>query len=93
MRGAFGLSAGNLIGSCIFNTFGVVGLAGLILQPPVAPVVVLSPAVIPGLLGLCLVIVVTIGLMRTGWRLTRLEGLLLVALGMLRFIADITYQG
>ena len=87
-RGNFGMSAGNLLGSDIFNMFGVVGLAGLVLQPPLAPPVSVSVAVVPSLLALSAVILLTIFFMWTGRRISRFEGAILVLIGVGRWVMD-----
>ncbi len=92
-RGAYGISAGNLLGSDIFNMFGVVGLAGLILQPPLALPVTVSAAVVPSLLALSGVIVVTIFFMWTGRRVARSEGLILIFIGVGRWVLDFMSRG
>lgn len=88
MRGAFGLSAGNLIGSDIFNFYGVIGLSGVLLQEPAAPPVVLSPALVTGVIAPIVIVFVTIIVMRTGLRITRREGALLIVLGLARWATD-----
>ena len=93
LRGAFGLSAGNLIGSDIFNMLGVVGVAGLILQPPLADRVMLSESAVWSLLAPSAVVFITIIFMRTHMRITRLEGLCLVAIGVVRWVADFATKG
>jgi len=82
LRGRCGISVGSLIGSDLFNILGVLGLAA-----------VLNPMSIDatgfGNLAIMLCFVVTvIMLMRTGWRLTRLEGAALVLLNLIRWIVD-----
>jgi cation:H+ antiporter len=69
-----GLSAGNLVGSSLFNILGVLGLAALVTPLSVGPVAVESTA---WLLGI--VVLVTV-LFYTDETLSRLEGGLLVAL-------------
>ena len=93
LRGSFGISAGNLLGSDIFNMFGVVGLAGIIVQPPLAPAVAVSPLAIPSLLALCALVAITIFFMWTGNRVSRLEGAILLLIGIGRWIFDFTSQG
>lgn len=88
-RGAFGLSAGNLIGSDIFNFFGVLGLSGALLQLPVAAPVLLSPALVAGVAAPVAVVVVTMVFMRTGMCVSRREGMALVVLGLARWAGDI----
>jgi len=92
LRGAFGISAGNLLGSDIFNVLGVVGLSGIVLQQPVAPPVMVSTLAVPSLMALSGLVLVTIFFMWTGSRVSRLEGLLLVLIGIGRWILDFTSQ-
>jgi len=93
MRGAFGLSAGNLIGSDIFNFYGVIGLAGLLLQQPAAAPVVLSPALITGVIAPIVIVIATIFFMWTGMRVSRREGVALVMLGLARWATDFATLG
>ena len=72
--GRTGISAGNLVGSCVFNALGVLGLAALIRPLAVSPVGVEGTA---WLLGTSVFVVV---LFYTDETLTRFEGALLVAL-------------
>lgn len=82
LRGRYGISVGSLIGSDLFNLLGVLGLAAF-----------LRPMSIDGagfgslVMLLCLVTAVVV-MMRTGWRLSRLEGAVLVSLSLVRWIAD-----
>jgi len=81
-KGRMGISLGNLIGSDLFNLLGVLGVAGLI-RPLGITADSLSSLYM--LVGMCLLAVV---LLRTSWRLGRLEGLLLVAVGLARWTWD-----
>lgn len=84
LRGRHGISIGNLIGSDLFNLLGVLGLAAII-----NPMVVDQSAY--GSLWLLAGLVVgVVILMRTGWRLSRWEGGLLVGINLVRWIADFT---
>ncbi|NLE40029.1 MAG: calcium/sodium antiporter [Pirellulaceae bacterium] len=78
IRGRYGISVGNLVGSNIFNLLGVLGLAGMLHPVTIAPMARVSLAALTGMVFLVLI------LMRTGWRISRLEGLILflVAAGM-----------
>ena len=67
IRGQHGMSAGNLIGSDLFNLLGVLGLAA-ILQP-----LAVDPAAQTSVFVLVAVTLVGI-MMRTGWKLSRWEG-------------------
>ncbi len=71
-----GISAGNLIGSNLFNTMGVLGLAGVIHPLAVEKSALFS---IGALAVLTLVVLV---FMRTGWKLTRREGIVLLLLSL-----------
>ncbi|MDX1613809.1 MAG: sodium:calcium antiporter [Candidatus Promineifilaceae bacterium] len=82
LRGRHGISIGNLIGSDIFNLLGVLGLAAFI-----HPMTVDQGAYSSLWLLSALVVGVAI-LMRTGWRLSRFEGGLLVAVNLVRWWAD-----
>ena len=73
-RGQTGISAGNLVGSCLFNVLGVLGVAALVHPLAVSPVGVRGAA---WLLGTTVLVLV---LFYTGRTLSRLEGAVLVAL-------------
>lgn len=73
-KGRVGISAGNLVGSSLFNVLGVLGLAAFIQPLPVTAVGIEGTA---WLLGI--VVLVTV-LFYTEETLTRLEGALLVVL-------------
>jgi cation:H+ antiporter len=92
-RGAHGLSAGNLIGSNIFNTMGVVGIAGVLLQPPLADPVRLTHVVVPSLGGFLLVVIVMLVFMMRGLHLSRAQGGVLVLLGVARWVLDFLFRG
>ena len=87
-KGAVGLSAGNLLGSDIFNLFAIVGVAGLVLQPPLAGPVEISAPMLPGLLGFTLIVMITTFFMWTGSRISRKEGAILLSIGVLRWIFE-----
>lgn len=82
-RGRTGLIAGTLIGSDLFNLLGVLGLAA-VLHP-----LGVDPAALPGVVMMIAMVVLVLVFMRTGWRLTRLEGLALIAFGVLRWSRDL----
>jgi cation:H+ antiporter len=82
IKGRYGISAGNLIGSDIFNLFGVLGLAGIMRPVEVDPMARVSLAALFGMVAIVLLF------MRTGWRFSRLEGGILVALALVRWIFD-----
>ncbi|RJP53809.1 MAG: sodium:calcium antiporter [Anaerolineaceae bacterium] len=82
LRGHYGISAGNLIGSDIFNLLGVLGLAA-ILQP-----MRIDPSAYTSLYVLSGMVILAVILMRTGWKLSRWEGALLLIINIVRWIMD-----
>ncbi|HMR05952.1 MAG TPA: sodium:calcium antiporter [Polyangiaceae bacterium] len=78
------LSAGSLIGSDIFNVLGVLGVAAL-----ATPLAVSSES-LPSLMLLSSLVIVVLVMMRTGWRLSRLEGAVLVMIAAARWVYDFT---
>ncbi len=83
LKGRYGISAGNLIGSDIFNLVGVLGLAGMIRPLHIDPTATGSLYMLVGM------ILAVILLMRTGWKLTRIEGAFLFTFGLIRWIIDL----
>ncbi len=81
-RGRMALSAGNVIGSDILNQLGVLGVAGVLRTMHLQAAAQTSLA---ALAGMAIIVVL---MMRTGWRLSRTEGFLLLLLGMLRWGLD-----
>jgi cation:H+ antiporter len=84
IRGHHGLSLGNIIGSDIFNVLGVLGLTA-VLHP-----VAIGPEASGSILALLGMVALTVIFMRTGWRLTRWEGAVLIVVGLLRWVLDFT---
>ncbi|MEM8857557.1 MAG: sodium:calcium antiporter [Chloroflexota bacterium] len=84
LRGRHGISIGNLIGSDLFNLLGVLGLAALINPMVVAQSAYGSLWLLTGL------VIGVVFLMRTGWKLSRWEGGLLVGINLVRWIVDFT---
>jgi cation:H+ antiporter len=82
LRGKFALSAGNVIGSDIFNLLGVLGVAGTLAPIGVDPMARVS------LVALCGMVLLLLFFMRTGWRISRFEGLLLIIVAALRWYFD-----
>jgi len=82
VRGKNEMLLGNLIGSDFFNFAGVLGLTCALKPLPVSPEASSGLVLLVGMVGLVLV------LLRTGWRVSRLEGALLVAVNLLRWAHD-----
>ena len=82
LKGRHGIAIGNLIGSDLFNLLGVLGLAGMI-----------NPTIInEGIFGSVFLLVLMVGLtlllIRTKWRISRLEGAILVSINLIRWFFD-----
>jgi cation:H+ antiporter len=83
VKNKHGISAGNLIGSNLFNLMGVLGLASIIRPMTVDKEAFMSIIMLTGLA------VIVVFLMRTGWKVTRQEGIILVLLNLLVYILTI----
>lgn len=83
LKDKHGISAGGLIGSDIFNVLGVLGLAACIRPLNMAPAGRESLILLVGMVAL------TVVFMRSGWRLSRTEGALLLVIAAIRWGADI----
>ena len=86
LKGRYSISAGNLIGSDLYNLLGVLGLAG-ILRPLTIDAAGLGSIYI--LVGMVFLVVV---FMRTGFRVSRTEGFFLVGLNLIRWVFDYCSQ-
>jgi cation:H+ antiporter len=83
LRGRHSMATGNLIGSDLFNILGVLGLASILRPLSVS-------AIAPGSVILMVAMVATVLIfMRSGWRLSRAEGLALIAFSLMRWSRDI----
>lgn len=84
IRGQYGISVGNLVGSNIFNTFGVLGLAGILRNLPV------DVAARENTVALSMMVIIVMFFMRTRWQITRMEGLVLVILALMLWVFSFT---
>ena len=84
LRGQYDISVGNVIGSDLFNLLGVLGVAGFLHPQTVDPVARAS------LLALTAMVVLVVVFARSGWRLSRVEGLVLVLFGLTRWVLDLS---
>ncbi len=82
LKGRNDMLLGNLIGSDLFNYLGVLGMT-CALRP-----LQTGPEALPGMLFLVGMIAVTLFFIRTGWRVSRMEGAALVGLNLLRWSMD-----
>ena len=81
VRGKHGISAGNLIGSNLFNLLGVLGLAA-ILHP-----MQIDAAAYQDIIYLTAAAAVAVFFMRTGWKISRLEAGALILLNLILWIS------
>jgi cation:H+ antiporter len=79
-KGHHGMSVGNLIGSDIFNMFGVLGLASIIKDLPVDAEATGNMWLLVGMVLLVLVF------MRLNWRIGRVEGIILFLVALARWV-------
>jgi cation:H+ antiporter len=80
IRGNHGISVGNLLGSDIFNMYGVLGLTALLKDLEV------DVEARSNLVLLVLMVIIVLFFMRTGWRISKVEGIVLIVIGLSRWI-------
>lgn len=83
LKGRHGISIGNLVGSDIFNLLGVLGTATLL-----NPKMTVDPGALISLDVLIIMVIVVVIFMRTGWRVSRLEGATLIIVNLIRWWFD-----
>ena len=79
LKGHHGISVGNLIGSDIFNVFGVLGLTAILNNLTV------EVGARSNLLVLIGMVILVIIFMRTKWKISGWEGAVLILIGLLRW--------
>lgn len=91
LKRKFGISIGNVVGSDIFNVLGIIGVSAV-----VAPLSLHSATTVLGLpdnlfsMVLLVATIVLVGIMmRTGWRLSRFEGALLLSISVARMVLEV----
>ncbi|MBN2435118.1 MAG: calcium/sodium antiporter [Spirochaetes bacterium] len=82
LKGKHDISAGNLVGSNIFNILGVLGVAGMI-NP-----LTIDASSFESLILLVGMIVLSILFFRTGWKVSRKEGIILILCGLAMWAVD-----
>lgn len=82
VKGRNEMLLGNLIGSDFFNFAGVLGLTCLMRPLGV------TPEAMPGLAMLVAMVALVLVFVRTGWRVSRTEGAILVGLSIMRWVQD-----
>ncbi len=83
VKGKSGMAIGNLIGSDLFNLLGVLGLAAILKHP-----LMVSTEARGSMIMLVLMVMLVVYFMRSGWKITRLQGLTLVIINLVRWTAD-----
>ena len=83
VRGEADIAVGNIIGSNIFNVLGILGVAALVRPQPIAPLVFMVDLPLAALLA-----AVLIPMCRSGSRISRTEGAVLLS----TFVAYTAYQ-
>lgn len=91
LKKKFGLSVGNVIGSDIFNSFGIIGISSII-----TPIVLQSKNQIMGIadsifsvLLLVLTLLMVLFFMRTNWKISRKEGVIIFLIAVLRMAFEV----
>ena len=82
IKGRHGIAVGNLIGSDLFNLLGVLGLAGMINPSDI------SEDIFGSVFLLVLMVGLTLLMIRTKWKIGRVEGAILVSINLIRWYAD-----
>lgn len=83
LQGQYDISVGNVIGSDLFNLLGVLGVAGVLHPQAVAPGARAS------IIALTAMVVLVVIFARTGWRLSRTEGSVLVLFALARWALEL----
>jgi cation:H+ antiporter len=85
IKGKHGISAGNLIGSDLFNMLGVLGLASML------KTLSIQQSEYTSLILLAATLFVILIMVRTGWKINRVEGAILVAIALFRWSYDFIF--
>lgn len=84
-KGRYGISAGNLIGSDLFNMLGVLGVAAILNPLNITENEYISMYLMMGS------IVVLLFLMRGGWRISKRDGIVLILISIFRWSFDFIF--
>ena len=85
IKGKHGISAGNLIGSDIFNILGVLGVASMLKNLQIVQTEYTSLILLVFTLGIIMIMI------RTGWKISRVEGGILIGIALLRWSFDFIF--
>jgi cation:H+ antiporter len=83
----YAMSIGNLIGSDLYNLLGVLGLAGMLGPLRIDAVGLQSLYLLVAMVALVVIF------MRTGFQVSRPEGVILIVINLLRWVLDFSSQG
>jgi len=86
VKGHHGISIGNLIGSDIFNMFGVLGVTAIIQFMEV------DEGVRYNMILLVAMVILVLFFIRTRWRISRREGVILVLIGIARWVYSFAFN-
>lgn len=91
LKKKFGLSVGNVVGSDIFNSLGIIGISSVI-----APITLMSKGQIFGVADsifsvilLIATIILLLVFMRSGWKISRKEGIIIFTIALMRMAFEI----
>lgn len=84
LRGHHGISVGNLIGSDIFNMFGVLGVVS------VMKTLTVDVAARSNIIALAVMVLIVVIFMFTGSKVSKKEGSILFSIGLVRWIMSLT---
>ena len=87
VKGRYAMSIGNLIGSDLYNLLGVLGLAGMLGPLHIDAIGLHSLYLLVGIVALVVVF------MRTGFKVSRTEGFVLIGINLVRWVVDFSGQG
>ncbi|RJP57245.1 MAG: sodium:calcium antiporter [Ignavibacteriales bacterium] len=85
IKGKHGISAGNLIGSDLFNLLGVLGIASML-----KPLSITSSEYTSLILLVAAFLVIMI-MIRTGWKISKVEGAILIGIALFRWSFDFIF--
>ncbi len=85
IKGKHGISAGNLIGSDLFNLLGVLGVASMIKPLRIEETEYISLVLLAATLLILMIMI------RTGWKISKVEGAILIGIALFRWSFDFIF--
>lgn len=86
-KGRHGISAGNLIGSDLFNILGILGIASIL------QTLQIEQRDINSMIYMVFTLAILLLIMRNKWKITRVEGIIIMLIAFLRWYLDFTNVG